>query len=86
MDLAGSEGVSKTQSDGVRFREGSNINKSLLALSRVIQMLGLKFSREAGQVKTATGQFINFRDSKLTRILQQALSGNSMTSIICTMS
>jgi hypothetical protein len=55
VDLAGSEGVSKTQSDGVRFREGSNINKSLLALSRVIQMLGLKFSREAGQVKTATG-------------------------------
>ena len=49
-------------------------------------MLGLKFSRDAGQVKTATGQFINFRDSKLTRILQQALSGNSMTSIICTMS
>ena len=69
VDLAGSEGVSKTQSEGVRFREGSNINKSLLALSRVIQMLGLKFSREAGQVKTTTGQFINFRDSKLTRIL-----------------
>jgi len=57
VDLAGSEGVSKTQSEGVRFREGSNINKSLLALSRVIQMLGLKFNRDASgaMVKTATG-------------------------------
>ena len=44
VDLAGSEAVSKTQSEGMRFREGSNINKSLLALSRVIQMLGLKFT------------------------------------------
>ena len=45
-------------------------------------MLGQKF-------QTGTGSkvnYINFRDSKLTRILQQALSGNSMTSIICTMS
>ena len=91
VDLAGSEGVSKTQSEGVRFREGSNINKSLLALSRVIQMLGLKFNINANNItkggsQTLTTPFINYRDSKLTRILQQALSGSSMTSIICTMS
>jgi len=36
VDLAGSEGVNKTKSEGVRFREGTNINKSLLALSTVI--------------------------------------------------
>jgi hypothetical protein len=93
VDLAGSEGVSKTQSEGARFREGSNINKSLLALSRVIQMLGLKFYNNANNItkggnmtNQVTTPFINYRDSKLTRILQQALSGSSMTSIICTMS
>lgn len=69
VDLAGSEGVSKTQSDGVRFREGSNINKSLLALSKVIQMLGLKFSTASKAASMAGPHFINFRDSKLTRIL-----------------
>ena len=39
VDLAGSEGVSKTQADGMRLREGSNINRSLLALSNVINKL-----------------------------------------------
>jgi len=67
VDLAGSEAVSKTHSEGMRFREGSNINKSLLALSRVIQMLGLKYATMNNTVKPNT--FINFRDSKLTRIL-----------------
>jgi Kinesin motor domain len=77
VDLAGSEGVSKTQSEGMRFREGSNINKSLLALSRVIQMLGLKFNtlnttaNKTGMISatSSSGPFINYRDSKLTRIL-----------------
>lgn len=72
VDLAGSEGATKTQADGLRLREGSNINRSLLALSNVINRLS-----------QAQKQFINYRDSKLTRILQTALSGNSSTSIIC---
>jgi centromeric protein E len=76
VDLAGSEGVSKTHADGIRLREGSNINRSLLALSNVINKLS--------QGKRAQ-QFINYRDSKMTRILQSALGGNSKTSIICTM-
>ncbi|CDW89864.1 kinesin-like protein [Stylonychia lemnae] len=80
VDLAGSEGVNKTKSEGVRFREGTNINKSLLALSTVIYRLSQKYQQ------TAKNYFINFRDSKLTRILQQPLSGNSQTAIICTMS
>ena len=73
VDLAGSEAVSKTQSEGMRFREGSNINKSLLALSRVIQMLGLKFTtmqQQKNSLQLPNNYFINFRDSKLTRILQ----------------
>jgi centromeric protein E len=76
VDLAGSEGVQKTGAEEGRLREGSNINKSLLSLSTVIQKLseassrGLKF-------------FINYRDSKLTRILQPSLSGNSRTGMIC---
>ena len=76
VDLAGSEGVSRTQADGLRLREGSNINRSLLALSNVVNKLS-----QAGNGKT----FINYRDSKMTRILQSALGGNSKTAIICTM-
>ena len=75
VDLAGSEGVSKTQADGLRLREGSNINRSLLALSNVIN----KLSQGNGK------SFINYRDSKMTRILQSSLGGNSKTAIICTM-
>jgi len=75
VDLAGSEGVANTKSDGLRLREGSNINKSLLALSNVINKLS------QGNGKT----YINYRDSKVTRILQNALGGNSKTAIICTM-
>jgi centromeric protein E len=78
VDLAGSEGASKTQAEGIRLREGQNINRSLLALSNVINRL----SQSSGSTQK---QFINFRDSKITRILQPALGGNSQTSIICTM-
>lgn len=77
VDLAGSEGASKTQAEGIRLREGQNINRSLLALSNVINRL----SQSSGSSR----QFINYRDSKLTRILQPALGGNSQTAIICTM-
>ncbi|CDW81561.1 kinesin-like protein [Stylonychia lemnae] len=80
VDLAGSEGVSRTKSEGMRFREGANINKSLLALSNVICKLSQK------NQSSAKNYFINFRDSKLTRILQQSLQGNSKTAIICTIS
>ena len=71
IDLAGSENASKTCCVGLRFKEGANINKSLLALSNVINSLSQK-------------QFVNYRDSKLTRLLQPALGGNSKTAIICT--
>ena len=73
VDLAGSEGVAQTQVRAAeRLREGQNINKSLLALSTVIYKLGQK------------SKYTNFRDSKLTRILQKSLQGKSQTAIICT--
>lgn len=74
VDLAGSERADatsgKTES---RLREGAHINKSLLSLNMVISKLG-----------DNQDQHINYRDSKLTRILQPSLGGNSMTAIICT--
>jgi centromeric protein E len=77
VDLAGSEGVQKTRAEDMRQREGSNINKSLLSLSSVIQKLS---EAQVKGVKT----YVNFRDSKMTRLLQTSLSGNSKTLIICT--
>ncbi len=74
IDLAGSENASKTQCMGIRLKEGININKSLLALSNVISKLSQPNQK----------LFVNYRDSKLTRLLQSSLSGNSKTSIICT--
>jgi centromeric protein E len=71
VDLAGSEGVSRTKAEGIRFREGQNINKSLLALSKVIHRLSQTGSKQSGS-------FINFRDSKLTRILQPSLGGMTL--------
>ena len=74
VDLAGSENVSKAKCEGMRIKEGGNINKSLLALSNVINKLSQN-----------NKNFVNYRDSKLTRLLQSALGGNSKTTIICTM-
>ncbi|XP_069599769.1 centromere-associated protein E isoform X2 [Ranitomeya imitator] len=74
VDLAGSERASQTGAEGVRLKEGCNINRSLFILGQVIKKLS------DGQV----GGFINYRDSKLTRILQNSLGGNTKTVIICT--
>ena len=70
VDLAGSEGVGKTQLNGLQRREGNNINKSLLALSNVIYSLGKRWN-------LGKSSYINFRDSKLTRILKDSLQGNA---------
>lgn len=75
VDLAGSERANQTKADGDRLKESGQINKSLLFLGNVIRLLS--------DPVTAVG-FINYRDSKLTRILQASLGGNAMTSIICT--
>ncbi|KAF3789854.1 Kinesin-related protein 4 [Nymphaea thermarum] len=75
VDLAGSERVAKTGAEGVRLKEGSHINRSLMTLGTVIN----KLSEGAESV----GGHVPYRDSKLTRILQPALGGNSNTAIIC---
>ncbi|KAK8585154.1 hypothetical protein V6N13_139092 [Hibiscus sabdariffa] len=75
QDRIRSERASQTLSAGARLKEGCHINRSLLTLGTVIRKLS----------KGRTGH-IPYRDSKLTRILQNALGGNARTAIICTMS
>ncbi|KAL8162959.1 hypothetical protein V2J09_014448 [Rumex salicifolius] len=75
VDLAGSERAAKTGAEGVRLKEGSHINKSLLTLGTVIKKLSEGAESQGGHVP--------YRDSKLTRILQPALGGNANTAIIC---
>eukprot|EP00041_Stephanoeca_diplocostata_P037296 m.1402379 g.1402379 ORF g.1402379 m.1402379 type:complete len:2418 (+) comp25010_c0_seq3:94-7347(+) len=75
VDLAGSERVAHTGAAGERLKEAGNINKSLLTLGSVIGKLA-----EAGNKDRA---HIPYRDSKLTRILQNSLGGNAKTAIIC---
>ncbi|KYQ93734.1 kinesin family member 11 [Tieghemostelium lacteum] len=74
IDLAGSEKASDG-ANAARNKEGAYINKSLLTLGTVIGKLS---------EKKGSAEHIPFRDSKLTRILQTALSGNSRIAIICT--
>ncbi|PSS19122.1 Kinesin-like protein [Actinidia chinensis var. chinensis] len=75
VDLAGSERASQALSVGARLKEGCHINRSLLTLGTVIRKLS----------KGRHGH-VNYRDSKLTRILQPCLGGNARTAIICTLS
>ncbi|KAL9715167.1 hypothetical protein Ac2012v2_001828 [Leucoagaricus gongylophorus] len=70
VDLAGSEKVGKTGASGQTLEEAKKINKSLSALGMVINAL------------TEKAKHIPYRDSKLTRILQESLGGNSRTTLI----
>ncbi|KAK4874894.1 hypothetical protein RN001_014254 [Aquatica leii] len=70
IDLAGSERANKTKSRGKRLQEGAHINRSLLALGNCINAL------------SEGARYVNFRDSKLTRLLKEALSGNCRTVMI----
>ena len=71
VDLAGSENMKQLGVSGQRLAETGSINQSLSALSLVIHQL-------------SKGEKANYRNSKLTRILQNALGGNSKTAMICT--
>lgn len=75
VDLAGSEKISKTGAKGTTLDEAKMINKSLTTLGKVITAL---------TDKKAT--HIPYRESKLTRILQESLGGNSKTALIITCS
>lgn len=74
VDLAGSERQQLTGSTGLRLKEAGNINKSLLALSSVINAL---CEQAQGRTKHAP-----YRDSKLTFLLKDSLGGNSKTCIV----
>ncbi|RKP12964.1 kinesin heavy chain [Piptocephalis cylindrospora] len=71
VDLAGSEKVGKTGASGQTLEEAKKINKSLSALGMVINAL-----------TDGKSKYIPYRDSKLTRILQESLGGNSRTTLI----
>ncbi|KAK4262328.1 hypothetical protein QN277_027901 [Acacia crassicarpa] len=79
VDLAGSERAKRTGSDGLRLREGIHINRGLLALGNVISALG-------DEKKRKEGVHVPYRDSKLTRLLQDSLGGNSKTVMIACIS
>ncbi|KAM3857760.1 centromere-associated protein E-like [Diretmus argenteus] len=73
VDLAGSERASQTGAQGTWLEEGCDINRGLFTLGQVIKKLS----------ESQSG-FLNYRDSKLTHILQNSLGGNAKTVIICT--
>ena len=77
VDLAGSERLKRTGATGDRAKEGIDINSGLLALGNVISALGDVAKR---------GSHVPYRDSKLTRILQDSLGGNSRTVMIACVS
>lgn len=75
VDLAGSERQSKTQATGIRLKEATKINLSLSALGNVISAL-----------VDGRQTHIPYRDSKLTRLLQTSLGGNTKTVMIAAVS
>uniref|UniRef100_A0A3B3S4F8 Kinesin family member 4 n=1 Tax=Paramormyrops kingsleyae TaxID=1676925 RepID=A0A3B3S4F8_9TELE len=77
VDLAGSERQKKTKAEGDRLKEGISINRGLLSLGNVISALGDESKK---------GSFVPYRDSKLTRLLQDSLGGNSHTLMIACIS
>nr|DBA17405.1 TPA: hypothetical protein GDO54_002857 [Pyxicephalus adspersus] len=77
IDLAGSERASATNAKGERLREGTNINRSLLALGNVINALADPKTKK---------QHIPYRNSKLTRLLKDSLGGNCRTIMIAAVS
>ncbi|XP_015253401.1 PREDICTED: kinesin-like protein KIF21A isoform X2 [Cyprinodon variegatus] len=77
VDLAGSERLKRTGATGDRAKEGISINCGLLALGNVISALGDRSKRST---------HVPYRDSKLTRLLQDSLGGNSQTVMIACIS
>lgn len=81
VDLAGSERAKSTEATGQRLREGSNINKSLTSLGRVIAALA--DPKQGGRAGKRKGRdVVPYRDSILTWLLKDSLGGNSKTAMI----
>lgn len=83
VDLAGSERAKATEATGARLREGSNINKSLTTLGRVIAALAdPRHGRIHNGSKIRSKDVVPYRDSILTWLLKDSLGGNSKTAMI----
>ncbi|CAH8845695.1 unnamed protein product [Trichobilharzia szidati] len=78
VDLAGSERLKKTHAEGDRLKEGIDINRGLLALGNVISALCERDSKKRSHIP--------YRDSRLTRLLQDSLGGNSATLMLACVS
>ena len=87
VDLAGSERAKRTGAEGARLREGININKGLFVLGQVVSALS-ELGQGGVSPKSAPSavSHIPYRDSKLTRLLQDSLGGNSRTVMIACVS
>ena len=97
MDLAGSEALSRTGSEGLNQDEAKEINKSISALGRVIESLsrqsqyidmdGLNEKKEVQKRNNfGSKKYVSYSDSKLTEILSECLGGNSKTYIVANVS
>lgn len=90
VDLAGSERAKRTGAVAGRFKESVSINQGLLALGNVISALGDEKRKNATTTATTGngngGVHVPYRDSKLTRLLQDSLGGNSKTLMIACVS
>lgn len=90
VDLAGSENINKSGVDSARAKEAGNINQSLLALGRVINSLasanGSDNINPVPIISASASSHIPYRESKLTRILQDSLGGHTLTALIATIS
>lgn len=82
VDLAGSERAKATEATGQRLREGSNINKSLTTLGRVIAALADPKANRSGKGGRGKDMVVPYRDSILTWLLKDSLGGNSKTAMI----
>ena len=88
VDLAGSERNKRTGAVGSRFKESININSGLLALGNVISALSDDQGRKQSGKESETRKHLHvpYRESKLTRLLQDSLGGNSRTCMIACVS
>eukprot|EP00550_Attheya_septentrionalis_P002547 CAMPEP_0198286518 /NCGR_PEP_ID=MMETSP1449-20131203/5588_1 /TAXON_ID=420275 /ORGANISM="Attheya septentrionalis, Strain CCMP2084" /LENGTH=1430 /DNA_ID=CAMNT_0043984289 /DNA_START=169 /DNA_END=4461 /DNA_ORIENTATION=- len=87
VDLAGSERIKRTGAEGARMKEGININKGLFVLGQVVSALS-ELSQQQGSSSVSAGSVshVPYRDSKLTRLLQDSLGGNSKTVMVACVS
>lgn len=86
VDLAGSERIKRTGAEGSRMKEGININKGLFVLGQVVSSLSELGQQQNSEYVPPNNMHIPYRDSKLTRLLQDSLGGNSQTILVACVS